>query len=154
MFIDDHGLPFLSFTRFALTGLPTYPRSPDAPKLRPEQADALDTIQFLADKNAVEVAQEKGDIFLVNNRAVLHSRDKILDSSDDSQRHLMRLCLRDTTYGRPIPKDLKRRWGDIFDNDQHKDGKWMLSKENDPSFVSNSKFDSTFTNDETGGSHG
>ena len=153
MFSDD-GLPFLSFTRFALTGLPSYPRGPDAPKLSPEQADALDTIQFLAEKNAVEVKQEKGDIFLINNRSVLHARDKIQDPSDKSRRHLIRLCLRDTEYGRPIPPDLKRRWGDIFDNHQHKDGRWMLSKEHGASFVSNSKFDAAFTNDETSGSHG
>ncbi|MCJ1340496.1 hypothetical protein MMC09_005792 [Bachmanniomyces sp. S44760] len=89
-----------------------------------------------------------------NNRAVLHSQDKIEDSPDESQCHLVRLCLRDTAYGRPIPEDLKRRWGNIFDNGQHKDVKWMLSKENDPSFVSNRIFDSAFTNDETTQSHG
>lgn len=154
MFKDDQGLPFLSFTRFALTGLPTYPRGADSPQLSPEQADALDTIQYLAEKHCVEVEQEKGDIFIVNNRAALHARDKIQDSPDCSRRHLMRLCLRDTQYGRPIPSDLKRRWGDIFDNNQQKDGKWMLSKEHDPSFVSNSRFDSAFPNDETTGSHG
>lgn len=154
LFIDDRGLPFLSFTRFALTGLPSYPRRPNTPKLTSEQADALDTIQFLAEKNAVEVAQEKGDIFFINNRTVLHARDRIYDPPSESQRHLMRLCLRDTEYGRPIPEDLKRRWGDIFDRNQHKDGKWMLSKENTASFVSNSKFDFAFPNDETSGSHG
>ena len=153
MFFDDGG-PFLSFTRFALTGLPSYPRGPNAPELTAEQADALDTIQYLAEKNAVEVEQEKGDILLVNNRTVLHARDKIQDPDDESQRHLMRLCLRDTEYGRQIPSDLKRRWGDIFDNNQHKDGKWMLTKENHASFVSNSKFDSAFPGDETTGSHG
>lgn len=153
MFVDDGG-PFLCFTRFALTGLPSYPRGPDAPKLTPEQADALDTVQYFAEKNAVEIEQEKGDILLVNNRAVLHARDKIQDACDESDRHLMRLCLRDTEYGRRIPDDLKRRWGDLFDNHQHKDGKWMLSKEHHASFVSNSKFDSAFPWDETSGSHG
>ena len=154
MFIDDHGLPFLSFTRFALTGLPTYPRNPNSPKLTPEQSDALDTLEFMAAKNAVEVPQEKGDIFLINNRNVLHARDRIRDVAGDSRRHLMRLCLRDTEYGRPIPSDLMRRWGDIFDKNQHKDGKWMLGKENSALFVSNNKFDSAFTNDEVCLSHG
>jgi hypothetical protein len=154
MFIDDRNVPFLSFTRFALTGLPTYPRGTNAPKLTLEQADALDTVQYLADKFAVEVEHEKGDILFVNNRAALHARDKIQDAPECSRRHLIRLCLRDTEYGRLIPEDLKRRWGDIFDNNQHKYGKWMLNKENDLSFVSNSKFDSAFSNDETTGSHG
>jgi hypothetical protein len=114
----------------------------------------LDTVQYLADKFAVEVEHEKGDILFVNNRAALHARDKIQDAPECSRRHLIRLCLRDTEYGRLIPEDLKRRWGDIFDNNQHKYGKWMLNKENDLSFVSNSKFDSAFSNDETTGSHG
>ncbi len=153
MFIEG-GNPFVSFTRFALTGLPSYPRGPNAPQLSPEQADALDTLQFVAGKYAVEVEQEKGDILLINNRAVLHARDKIRDTSDDSRRHLMRLCLRDTEFGRPIPDDLKRRWGDIFDGNDCKNGKWMLAKEHDASFVSNSRFDSAFTNAETTGSHG
>jgi hypothetical protein len=154
MFQDDEGLPFLSFTRFAVTGLPSYPRSPDSPKLSAEQADALDTIQFLADKYAVEVSQEKGDMFFINNRTILHARDKILDRSEESRRHLLRLCLRDTEYGRPIPDDLKRRWGDIFDGDQHRNGKWMLCKENTASFVSSKAFDSALGHDETTGSHG
>lgn len=102
----------------------------------------------------MEVEQEKGDIFLVNNRATLQERDKIQDAPECSRRHLIRLCLRDTEYGRPIPEDFKRCWGDIFDNDQHKHCKWMMDKENDLSFVSNSKFDSAFSNDETGGNHG
>ena len=89
---------------------------------------------------------------MINNRAVLHARDRIQDL--DSRRHLICLCLRDTEYGRPIPEDLKRRWGDIFDGDQHKDGKWMLEKENDAAFVSNSRFDQAFPNDETCMSHG
>jgi hypothetical protein len=154
MFQDDRGTPFLSFTRFALTGLPTYPRSPSSPELSAEQADALDTIQYIAEKHAVEVAQEKGDMFFINNRTVLHARDKIHDSADQTRRHLMRLCLRDTEFGRPIPEDLKRRWGDIFDGGQSKDGKWMLCKENSASFVSNKAFDSALGYDETTGSHG
>ena len=150
----EAGTPFVSFTRFALTGLPSYPRGANAPTLTPEQADALDTLQFLAEKHAVEVEQEKGDIFLINNRTVLHARDKIRDTAEDSRRHLMRLCLRDTEFGRPIPADLKRRWGGIFDGNECKIGKWMLQKEHDASFVSNSRFDSSFSNDETSGSHG
>ncbi|KAK8016863.1 hypothetical protein PG993_015052 [Apiospora rasikravindrae] len=154
MFQNPDEAPFLSFTRFALTGLPTYPRGPDSPELSPEQADALDTLQYLAEKHAVEIEQEKGDILLLNNRDVLHARDRIEDSPDTSQRHLLRLCLRDTEYGRPIPEDLKRRWGDIFDNDQNEHGKWVIDKDHDSSFVSSSKFDALFTNDETTGSHG
>lgn len=154
MFLDYRNIPFVSFTRFALTGLPSYPRAAYASKLTPEQADALDTTQYLAEKFAVEIEQEKGDILLVNNRAALHARDKIQDADEDSRRHLIRLCLRDTEYGRPIPEDLRKRWGNIFDGNQHKDSKWMLRKENNISFVSNSKFDSAFQNDETGGSHG
>jgi hypothetical protein len=153
MFIEG-GDPFVSFTRFALTGLPSYPRGPNTPQLTPEQADALDTLQFLADKYAVEAEQEKGDIFLVNNRAVLHARDKIRDAADGSRRHLMRLCLRDTEFGRPIPDDLKRRWGDIFDGNDCKNGQWTLTKEHGASFVSNSRFDAAFTDETITGSHG
>ncbi|KAL2066451.1 hypothetical protein VTL71DRAFT_2522 [Oculimacula yallundae] len=154
MFIDDRRIPFMNFTRFGLTGLPTYPRSPNSPKLTLEQADALDTIQYLAAKVAVDVKQEKGDILLINNRAVLHARDKIQDHLGDSARHLIRLCLRDSEYGRPIPENLKRRWGIIFDENQHEHGKWMLNKENDLAFVSNVKFDSALSEQEISYSHG
>jgi hypothetical protein len=154
LFFDDLGHPFLSFTRFALTGLPTYPRSANAPRLSPEQADALDTLQYFAERAAVEVSQERGDIFLVNNRDVLHARDQILDTPGDPGRHLLRLCLRDSEYGRPIPSDLQRRWGDCFDRDVQANGKWLLSREHDAAFVSNQEFDSAFPADETTGSHG
>ncbi|KAJ8132881.1 hypothetical protein O1611_g749 [Lasiodiplodia mahajangana] len=154
LFKEEDGTPFVSFTRFALTGLPTYPRHPSSPQLTPSQADALDTIQYLADKYAVTIEQEEGDILLLNNRAALHARDRIQDPPGSSQRHLMRLCLRDSEYGRPIPEDLKRRWGDIFDADQQKHGRWAVTKEHDPNFISNEQFDSSFTNDETTGSHG
>ena len=114
----------------------------------------MDTLQYLANKHAVEVEQEKGDLLFINNRAILHARDKICDPPGESQRHLIRLCLRDSEYGDVIPEDLKKRWGDIFDGDQQRTGQWTLEKKHDARFVSNKQFDSAF-GDETGtGSHG
>lgn len=160
LFIDDKGVPFLNYTRFALTGLPTYPRSAHILDLSMEQQDALDTVEFLARKHALRVTHHKGDMLFLNNRAALHARGKILDRGpttttttgghgDDGGRHLIRLCLRDSEFGRSIPSALRNRWGDVFDAGQRETGKWTLEKKHDRNFVSNSKFDSLY-NDETG----
>jgi hypothetical protein len=153
MFIDDQNQPFLNFTRFALTGLPTYPKSSHIPDMSDEQADALDTIEYLASANAVHVQQQDGDMLFLNNRGALHARGKILDDPQVAKRHLLRLCLRDSEYGRSIPAALKKRWGDIFDNDQHKTGNWVLTKTHDAAFISSKQFDALFQDETSVNSH-
>jgi hypothetical protein len=151
---NDGVAPFFNFTRFGLTGLPSNPRPAHAPKLSDEQADALDTLQYFADANKVLIRQCKGDILLLNNRAALHARAKIMDKPGDGKRHLMRLCLRDSEYGHIIPEGLQRRWGEIYDLPERQNGKWTLTKMHDRSFISNKIFNESFANEETTNSHG
>jgi len=113
LYLDEMGLPFPNFVRFALTGLPTYKRSSHIPDLTLEQQDALDSIEFFASKNAVDISYQKGDMVFLNNWNFLHARAQIHESQGYSRprKHLLRLTLSDSEYRRNIPASLKSRWG-------------------------------------------
>jgi hypothetical protein len=71
-------------------------RHPDAPRLTNAQRDAIDMIEAIANDPAfyVEMDFEPGDIQLLNNAKILHSREAYIDHDEaQRQRHLLRLWL-------------------------------------------------------------
>jgi alpha-ketoglutarate-dependent taurine dioxygenase len=50
--------------------------------LNQAQAEALDAIHFLAEKFHVAMELKKGDIQLINNMSILHSRRSYLDDTE------------------------------------------------------------------------
>ena len=69
---------------------------PGAPALEPAQIEAMDTIDALAADPALhlDMVLEEGDIQIVNNHRILHSRTAYLDWEDPARkRHLLRLWL-------------------------------------------------------------
>ena len=71
-------------------------RHADVPRLTPAQADALDAIERIANDPAffLEMDFVPGDIQLLNNGRILHSREAYEDDDDPAERrHLLRLWL-------------------------------------------------------------
>jgi len=75
-------------------------RHPGAPRLTAEQHDALALAEAIANDPAfhIEMQFAPGDIQLLNNTAVLHSREAYTDHDDPARRrHLPRLWLKTNT---------------------------------------------------------
>jgi alpha-ketoglutarate-dependent taurine dioxygenase len=71
-------------------------RHSEVPRLTPEQLAALDLIEAIANDPEFHVAMDfrPGDVQLLNNAKVLHSREAYEDSEDLAERrHLLRLWL-------------------------------------------------------------
>lgn len=74
-------------------------RHPQVPRLTAAQLEALDLIETIANDPAFHVAMDfrPGDVQLLNNATILHSREAYDDHPDpdpDRRRHLLRLWLR------------------------------------------------------------
>ena len=83
-------------------------RHPDAPRLTDDQQDALDLVESIANDPAfhIEMCFEPGDVQLLNNTTVLHSREAYTDDADPAlRRHLLRLWLKTAI---PTTQDLVR----------------------------------------------
>lgn len=71
-------------------------RHGDALALRPEQAEALDFVQEIANRPgmAVSMAFQEGDMQFLNNHVMLHAREAFDDHDDpDLKRHLLRMWI-------------------------------------------------------------
>jgi len=76
-------------------------RHPQAPRLTTPQLEALDLIESIADDPAfhLEMEFEPGDIQLISNAKVLHSREAFEDFPEpERRRHLLRLWLTACTF--------------------------------------------------------
>jgi hypothetical protein len=72
-------------------------RHPQVPRLNAAQLEALDLIEAIANDPAFHVAMDfrPGDVQLLNNATILHSREAYEDHDDPARRrHLLRLWLR------------------------------------------------------------
>lgn len=71
-------------------------RAADAPSLTPEQRDALDALEALAEDPSLHVRfrLEPGDVLLLNNWTTFHRRDAFNDSpAAEARRHILRVWL-------------------------------------------------------------
>ncbi|KAK2591712.1 hypothetical protein QQS21_010597 [Conoideocrella luteorostrata] len=105
----------IQFARRVFTGYWTRPRSADIPPITEAQAEALDALHFLAERYALSLDFQPGDIQYVNNLSIVHARDEYTDSPD-KQRHLIRMWLRDPDLAWPTPEALIKGWTRIYDN--------------------------------------
>ena len=70
--------------------------SPDLPDMTPEQSQALDQLEALAETPEMSVTfhQEPGDLLFLNNWVTFHRRDHFEDADDPNlKRHLLRVWL-------------------------------------------------------------
>lgn len=103
------------FVRYNRMYIESAQRFEEAPRLTPEQIEALDVIDALCDDGDLryDMALEPGDMQFLNNYIVLHSRSGYEDHPEpDRKRHLLRLWL--FTPGlRDIPDALRMRYRDM-----------------------------------------
>lgn len=95
-------------------------RFPDAPRLGPEQIEALDLFDALANDPALHLFMEfrPGDVQLVHNHTLLHDRTSFVDWPDPAQRrHLLRLWLA-ASGARTLPAVYAQRYGSIAIGDR------------------------------------
>jgi hypothetical protein len=88
----------------------------DVPRLSVAQTEALDLIDILLQDPALSYSMwlEKGDLQLLNNYKVVHSRTRFVDHEDpDQKRHLLRLWL-----AVPISQRLPRDWAAYYGDDR------------------------------------
>jgi len=83
------------------------------------QAEALDTVYFLAKQHAVELVLKKGDIEIFNNFAMLHARSGFSDTAD-SKRHMLRLWLRNRERMWPTPKELEQVGWEVYGDNEYR----------------------------------
>jgi hypothetical protein len=87
-------------------------RLPEVPRVTPEQWEALDLLEeIMADPRwCFRMQLEQGDMQLVNNYAIVHSRTPFEDFEEpDRKRHLLRLWLA-VPGSQPLPVD----WAEYF----------------------------------------
>lgn len=78
-------------------------RFEELPRFTPELVEALDMFEELAQELSFSMRMERGDIQLLHNHVVVHSRTAFKDTPDPThRRHLFRLWLA-TPDGRPLP---------------------------------------------------
>ncbi|KAI1653974.1 Clavaminate synthase-like protein [Daldinia decipiens] len=88
-------------------------RNGSIPNLTPEQQEALVVLEETAQKHQIQLDTQPGDLIFINNLALLHGRESYLDSNTSS-RHLVRLWLRNTQLGWPIPPSMSMPWDAAF----------------------------------------
>ncbi|KAI1377044.1 Clavaminate synthase-like protein [Hypoxylon crocopeplum] len=94
-------------------------RNGSIPRLTPEQQDALAALQRAARKHQVRLETQPGDLVFINNLGLLHARESYRDGASSS-RHLVRLWLRNSDLGWPIPPSMKMPWDAAFGDGAHK----------------------------------
>ncbi|MEN9418914.1 MAG: hypothetical protein RI988_2534 [Pseudomonadota bacterium] len=90
-------------------------RFPEAPRLSPEQVQALDLFDALCNDPALHflMTLQRGDIQLVHNHALLHDRTAFTDWPEPARRrHLLRLWLAPED-ARPLPAVFAQRYGSV-----------------------------------------
>lgn len=95
-------------------------RFPDVPPLSPQQIEALDFFDQLANDPALHFRMElqAGDIQLVHNHTLLHDRTAFEDWPEtERRRHLLRLWLA-PEKARPLPPVFAERFGSVTPGDR------------------------------------
>lgn len=110
---DQEERLIIQYARRTFTGFQGLPRSPNIPPITEAQAEALDALHFLAEKYALALDFQKGDIQFANNLSIFHARDGFTNTPE-KQRHLVRLWLRDEEYAWKTPEALRSRWDKVY----------------------------------------
>ncbi len=95
-------------------------RFPEVPPLTPEQVEALDLFDELANDPAMHLLMEfrRGDVQFVHNHTVLHDRTAFEDWPEpELKRHLLRLWLA-PREARPLPPVYAERFGSVAPGDR------------------------------------
>jgi Taurine catabolism dioxygenase TauD, TfdA family len=113
----------ISCSRARITGTPSRPRPSNLPAITPLQHEALDALHFIAQKVAIPIDFQAGDMLFFNNLTMMHARDSFDDDKSgipDEKRHLLRLIIRDESEGTGkwnVPSELDRQMSALYDHE-------------------------------------
>ena len=109
----------MSCNRARITGTPSAPRPISLPALSKIQKQALDALHFLAERRAVKIQLQPGDMIFFNNLSMLHARDAFVDSNArGNKRHLLRLILKNSRdEAHELPPQLAETWKQLYEHD-------------------------------------
>lgn len=82
-------------------------RNPELPAPTQSQLEALDAVQFIAQKNAITLPVSKGDMIFINDMSVFHAREGFKDGDVNTARHLLKMYLRDRAQGWTVPDSVQ-----------------------------------------------
>lgn len=78
---DSQERIIIQYARRGFTGFLHLPRDPNLPPITEAQAEALDALHFLAEKNRLMLDFRVGDVQFVNNLSIFHARDGFVDDA-------------------------------------------------------------------------
>ncbi|KAJ7826660.1 hypothetical protein B0H13DRAFT_1736488 [Mycena leptocephala] len=110
---NEDGHVVIQYSRRHFTGYGPQVRSSNIPPISEAQAEALDTLHFLAEKYSLGLNFQKGDIQYINSMGLLHARDAFTDDEEHT-RHLVRLWLRNDELAWKTPKPLVETWQKLY----------------------------------------
>jgi hypothetical protein len=88
---------------------------PRLPDLTPDQIDALDLVEAVAEEGEthLQFRQEAGDLIFINNWTVLHRRASFVDHAEpELRRHILRTWL-SMPNSRPLDPTFRENWGAV-----------------------------------------
>jgi hypothetical protein len=80
----EEGHAIIQYSRRHFTGFGAQKRSLNIPPITEAQAEALDTMHFLAEKFSLGLNFQKGDIQYINSMGLLHAREAFRDDEKNT----------------------------------------------------------------------
>ncbi len=100
-------------SHYSRTYIEAAQRLPAAPRLTPQQWEAIDLLGEVADARCYRMRLEPGDMQFLNNHVIYHARDAFSDDAAAGRvRRLFRLWLA-MPNSRALPEDHAVLWGDV-----------------------------------------
>ncbi|KAF9463721.1 hypothetical protein BDZ94DRAFT_1235994 [Collybia nuda] len=109
----EEGHAIIQYSRRHFTGYGDQKRGAEIPPITEAQAEALDTMHFLAEKYSLGLNFQKGDIQYINSMGLLHAREAFRDDEEHT-RHLIRLWLRRDDLAWKTPGPLEHIWKKLY----------------------------------------
>jgi len=119
----------MRFSRYPITGFSARKRNPSLPPVTTAQAEAIDAVQFIANKNAIALPWGKGDIVFINDMAIMHARDSFSEGGVSKKRHLLKFYLRDPKQSWPVSATVEGALNKIYGpnrEDGTRDETWCM----------------------------
>ena len=101
-----------SFTsQYSRSYIESAQRFPEAPRITAQQNEALDLLAALAEELCLEMELEPGDIQLLNNHVMYHSRTAYEDHAEEERRRLLLRLWLAVPGSRALPESYAVLWG-------------------------------------------
>jgi hypothetical protein len=118
LLFETFGRTLLGYSRRPLLGCPDFPRRSALDPLTSEQIEALELLESMADRLALNFDFKSGDIQYINNLATLHGREGYeRQDTPGCRRHLLRISIKDEEHDEKLPEKLENVLGPMYDHD-------------------------------------